>query len=40
MPGNIADGYSGRASGKGAHGAAGRTMGKTGAYLYDKLSGH
>ncbi|WP_317128737.1 hypothetical protein [Mucilaginibacter gracilis] len=40
LPGNIADGYSGKAGGKGTHGAAGRAMGKTGAYAYDKLSGH
>nr|WP_294894490.1 hypothetical protein [uncultured Pedobacter sp.] len=37
--GNYQEGYSGKSDGSGAHGAAGRAIGGTGAYLSDKLSG-
>ncbi len=37
---NFNEGYSGTSSGAGAHGAAGRAMGRTGGYMHDKLSGN
>ncbi|SHL96949.1 conjugative transposon protein TraJ [Mucilaginibacter sp. OK098] len=40
MPGNIAAGLSGEKQGQGAYGAVGRAVGKTGAYMHDKLSGN
>lgn len=39
IPGNIAEGYSGKASGEGMAGAIGRTIGHGGAYMADKISG-
>lgn len=39
IPDNIAEGYSGKASGEGMAGAIGRTIGHGGAYMADKISG-
>lgn len=37
---NFSEGYSGQHQGAGLHGAAGRTMGRAGSYMHDKLSGN
>jgi len=37
---NFNEGYSGKSEGSGTHGAAGRALGKGGAYMHDKLSGN
>ncbi|QNL49717.1 hypothetical protein H8S90_23900 [Olivibacter sp. SDN3] len=37
---NFSEGYSGEHQGAGLHGAAGRTMGRAGSYMHDKLCGN